>query len=130
MTCDICTIIEKKKKVKKVYEDDTLFAYLAEKPGAEGHTIITTKKHQQILTQTDDDTVKKIFACAQQLSSILFESANAEGSNILIQNGTIAGQVHPHLLTHILPRSGSDGLNCSLTKYKIVPGLLATLTTP
>lgn len=119
MTCDICSIVEKKKKVKKVYEDNDTFAFLAEKPTTLGHTIIATKKHQQIVTQVEDDVIKKMFSLAQQLSSILLEITGAEGSNIILQNGSVAGQVHPHVLTHIFPRTGQDGITFDWAQKKI-----------
>ena len=45
------------------------------------------------------------------VSIALFESVSAQGTNLLIQNGTVAGQEVPHVSVNIIPRKENDGLN-------------------
>ena len=119
MTCNICDIIQKKKKTKKVYEDSIMYAFLAEKPSVVGHTIIASKKHDTIITQVEDEVLKKMFILGQHLSGILFEASKSEGTNILLQNGSVAGQVEPHFMMHIIPRSQGDKINFEWAQKKI-----------
>ncbi|MBD3304382.1 HIT domain-containing protein [Candidatus Woesearchaeota archaeon] len=107
--CEICEIIKSKKG--KVYEDDKVFAFLAQKPASTGHVILTSKEHQPILEQIPDFIVGELFTKANKISMAAFETIGAEGTNILMQNGVAAGQKHNHALLHIIPRRENDGLN-------------------
>jgi len=117
--CLICNIIEGKTKVKKIYEDDDVVCILNPTPATFGHSLVIPKKHLQIITQIEDETIKKMFLVSQQISSLLFESTGAEGTNIIIQNGIVAGQKHPHFLIHILPRSKDDGISFEWPRKQI-----------
>ena len=46
---------------------------------------------------------------ARKLSSVVKEATGAEGINIGINNGSVAGQVIFHLHVHIIPRLPDDG---------------------
>lgn len=107
--CEICEIIKSKKG--KVYEDDKVFAFLAQKPASTGHVIITSKEHHPILEQIPDFVVGELFVKANKISMAAFETIGAEGTNILMQNGVAAGQKHNHAILHIIPRRENDGLN-------------------
>ena len=111
MTCAICEIGEGKGEVKKIFEDDTVIAFLKQKPSTFGHIILTTKKHYTILEQVPDIEVSHIFQIANKLSTAAFESLGGGGTNIIIQNGSGAGQIHPHFTIEIIPRRENDGLD-------------------
>ncbi len=119
MTCTICDIIQKKKKTKKIYEDSVMSAFLAEKPSSLGHTIIASKKHETIITQVSDDVLQKMFVIGQHLSGILFETSGAEGTNLLLQNGSVAGQIVPHFMIHVIPRTQGDKISFEWAQKKI-----------
>ena len=106
MSCPICDI----KKELVVYEDDTIVAYVAPTPAAEGHVIVTTKEHYPIIEMIPDPVLSKLFTVTNHISSTIFEKVNAEGTNILVQNGVAAGQTFPHAVVHIIPRKKNDGL--------------------
>lgn len=107
--CEICEIIKSKKG--KLYEDSKVFAFLALKPAAAGHIIITSKEHHPILEQIPDLTAGELFAKANRISMAAFEAIGAEGTNLMMQNGIAAGQKHNHAILHIIPRRENDSLN-------------------
>lgn len=111
MTCALCEIGEGKGEVRKIFEDDKVIAFLKQKPSAFGHIILTTKKHYTILEQVPDPEISHIFSVANKLSTAAFESLGGGGTNIIIQNGSGAGQMHPHFCIEIIPRRENDGLN-------------------
>jgi histidine triad (HIT) family protein len=117
MTCFICSLIEKKQK--KIYEDDEIIAFLNPTPSVHGHTLVAPKKHLQIITQLDDKTVERMFFVSQQISSLLYDAVGAEGTNIIIQNGVVAGQKHAHFLMNIIPRAKDDGLSFEWAQKQI-----------
>lgn len=107
--CEICEIIKSKKG--KLYEDDKIIAFLAQKPATTGHIIITSKEHYPILEQIPDFVVGDLFTKANKLSTACFETIGAEGTNLLMQNGIAAGQKHNHAVLHIIPRRENDGID-------------------
>ncbi len=117
MTCLICSLIEKKQK--KIYEDDEIIAFLNPTPAVHGHTLVAPKRHLQIITQLEDKTVEKMFFVSQQLSSLLYDAVGAEGTNIIVQNGVVAGQKHAHFLINIIPRSKDDGMSFEWAQKQI-----------
>ena len=94
---------------RKVYEDKDLVAFLKEDPSITGHIVLIPKEHHTILEQVPEEISGQLFLVANQISSILFEVFGAEGTNILIQNGSEAGQKIPHVSLNILPRKQGDG---------------------
>ncbi len=109
--CEMCDIVERKIPSKKIYEDSDMLAVLSNEPACIGHTLLIAKKHIPLITQVEDPVIAKMFGMSQQLAGMLFESFNAEGTNVIIQNGGPAGQMHAHFLINILPRFKNDGLS-------------------
>ncbi len=117
--CLMCNFVEGKSEARKLYEDKDVLCILNPTPATFGHSLVMTKKHLPIITQVEDNVAKKIFFIAQQISTMLFEAINTEGTNILIHNGAVAGQKHAHLLVHIIPRSKDDGLSFEWPKKQL-----------
>ncbi|NTV23783.1 MAG: HIT family protein [Nanoarchaeota archaeon] len=109
--CDICSILENKDSFKFIYEDEDCFAILHESPSVEGHALVIPKKHTTILEELDDRIIEKLFSIANKVSSALFEIAGAHGTNIMVNNGSDAGQELPHVVINVLPRKENDSLN-------------------
>lgn len=63
---------------KIIYEDDEFECFLAGNPRADGHTVISTKKHFKDMMEIDDETCEKIFLLAKKVMKILKEVYNAE----------------------------------------------------
>lgn len=102
-----------------IYEDDVFIAYLSPTPNVVGHTILQPKEKFPIFEAVPNQIVGKMFFLANQLSAILFETLGIEGTNILIQNGTAAGQKDPHVQVHIIPRKQEDGVKLDWEPKKL-----------
>jgi len=111
MTCVICDYVSGKIATKKLYEDENILAVLNPTPTIFGHALVMPKKHYVILDQLPEEIAKKMFYIAQQISGIVFEAVGAEGTNIMLNEGFVAGQKHAHCLIHVIPRKKEDGLN-------------------
>jgi hypothetical protein len=90
--CDICKILENKESFKVIYEDDLVFAILHESPAIDGHTLVIPKKHAPILEELDDKSIERLFVIANKISTSVFDTLGAHGTNILLNNGIDAGQ--------------------------------------
>lgn len=108
--CEYCNAIESP-KTKLVYEDDKVIAFLHPEPACEGHLVIMPKEHFVIIEQVPDYIVAHMFHVANKLSVAAFDALNALGTNILIQNGTAAGQKTNHVSINVLPRTEGDALD-------------------
>lgn len=107
--CEFCTLM--KGKMNKIYEDDQIFVMHAPKPAAFGHVLVLPKKHAMIIEQIPDFEVGEIFEKVNKISTAVFESLGAQGTNIILQNGVAAGQNHSHLMIHVIPRKEGDGID-------------------
>lgn len=110
-SCDYCEIAKKKIKSEIVFEDDKLIAVVKDLAASPGQLSLFPKEHYTILELVPDSVVDHLFKIANKLSIALFESLGIQGTNILVQNGTAAGQKTPHFAVDIIPRKEGDNLN-------------------
>lgn len=108
--CLFCKIIKGEVPSTKVYEDDTVFAFLDIAPVNPGHTLVIPKEHSPNLYEIDDDTLCKITAVTKKLSIAIKKALDADGINLEMNNDSVAGQVIFHAHIHIVPRFEGDGL--------------------
>jgi len=111
MKCEICQIPKNKEVFKVVYEDDLCIAVLHEKPANYGHIMLFPKEHYVILEEVPDKIIEHLFVISNILSTVIFESLNIQGTNIIVNNGHAAKQENPHFIINIIPRNENDDLN-------------------
>ena|SRR3989338_1622486 len=111
MGCVYCELRDGQRGIKKVYKDESTFAVLHPNPAVPGHVVVMPKEHVTILEQLSDFEVEQLFTTTNALSKLLFEALPIQGTNIIIQNGSTAGQEIPHVAVHLIPRFEGDGLS-------------------
>lgn len=103
MDCLFCKIIAGEIPSTKVYEDDTVYAFLDIEPQAPTHIIIIPKAHiasGNDLTDDNAEVVGHIFAVAAKLAK---EQGFAENGWRIVNNcGKDGGQTVGHLHFHLL----------------------------
>ncbi|MFZ2498957.1 HIT family protein [Methanosarcina sp.] len=107
--CLFCKIITGEIPSNKIYEDEAVFAFLDIYPASEGHTLVAPKKHFNTFTEMGTEDVASLFETAKKVTIAVEKAFSAEGSNIGINNGKVAGQEVPHVHVHIIPRKKGDG---------------------
>jgi len=107
--CEFCELIKKKSNL--IYEDDQIFLMHAPKPAGMGHVIALPKEHVMIIEQLQDYDVAEIFQKINKISTAVFESLGAHGTNIIVQNGVAAGQSNSHMMIHVIARREGDGID-------------------
>ena len=110
MKCEYCEIAKGKLQGEKIYEDKKIVAILKETAVTHGHVVVFPKKHYVIMEMVPDSLINYIFNVANKLRVAIFESLGVQGTNIIVQNGTGAGQKTPHFSVEIIPRREEDGL--------------------
>jgi histidine triad (HIT) family protein len=106
--CTFCNIAKGIIKSDKIYDDKDFFAFLDIRPAGEGHTLIIPKKHFETIIDLNENISKKYISAIKKVGKILMERYNADGFNILMNNGKSAGQVVNHVHFHLLPRKEGD----------------------
>ncbi|MFB6101670.1 MAG: HIT family protein [Haloplanus sp.] len=107
--CIFCSIVDGDIPSYTVYEDDTVMAFLDANPLARGHTLVIPKAHHERVNDLPADLASDVFAAVHDLTESVENAVDAEATTIAVNNGTAAGQEVPHVHTHIVPRSESDG---------------------
>jgi len=108
--CIFCKIIKGEIPAFKIYEDESVLAFLDIKPVNPGHVLLLPKKHFATIEDADTATLEKIGAAFKIIGSRLKERLNIAGYNTYQNNGEAAGQEVPHLHWHFIPRQVGDGL--------------------
>lgn len=106
--CVFCKIVNGEIPSHKIYEDENFIAILDISQASKGHTLIIPKKHYENLFSMSDDLITKIGLLIKKISTVLCKTFNAQGLNVLNNNGSIAGQSVFHFHVHLLPRYDND----------------------
>lgn len=102
--CIFCKIASGQIPVEKVYEDDSIFAFLDQRPKAPGHTLVIPKIHSDNLLETSDEILAYMMPKIKMIAQKVLDQNHATGFNLSVNNGASAGQEVMHLHFHIIPR--------------------------
>lgn len=108
--CIFCKIVAGEIPSHKVYEDDSVLAFLDINPVNPGHTMVIPKEHCKDLLSTPPDIAGKLVVAAQHIAPAVMKAAGTNAFHLDINNGEGAGQAVFHAHFHIQPRSKDDGL--------------------
>ncbi len=108
--CIFCKIVAVEIPAAVVYEDESLLAFLDVSPLAAGHVLVVPQAHYSSLVDLPVEIATQIALVLPRLGRALMEVTQAEGFNVLVNDGAAAGQVVPHLHFHLIPRKTGDGL--------------------
>lgn len=106
--CIFCKIAEGEIPSKTVYEDDQFRVILDINPANEGHCLVIPKEHFKDIFEIDFDTLKGAYSLSKKIAEAVKAACNADGINILQNNGTAAGQSVDHFHIHVIPRISGD----------------------
>lgn len=107
--CIFCKIVAGEIPSHKVYEDDTVLAFLDIHPTNPGHTLVIPKAHHNDLLDTPADLLAKLMAVVVKITPAIIKGVGAEAFNLGVNNGAAAGQIIFHTHFHIMPRFTADG---------------------
>ncbi len=107
--CIFCRIVKKDIPSSLVYEDDTFFAFLDTNPINPGHVLVIPKRHYESFLVLPKSVLEKYLGVVQRVAQAVSLALDAEGFNVIQNNGKVAGQSVFHVHFHIVPRFRSDG---------------------
>ena len=97
-------IIDGQLPCHKVYEDDSVFAFLDINPCSIGHTLVVPIEQAVTLDQLSDDSAAAIGKVLPRISRAILEITGAPDFNVLQNNGEAAFQSVFHVHFHIIPK--------------------------
>ncbi len=108
MECIFCNIAERNSEAEIVFENDNIISFLDIQPINYGHTLVIPKRHfDNFLTIPPEELIHLINA-TQYIAGAVKRSVNADGFNVISNNGDSAGQSIYHFHFHIIPRFNED----------------------
>lgn len=109
--CIFCKIIRGELPSMKVYEDDFATAFLnIVGPVNPGHTLIVPNAHHENVSGMSEADAARLFAVVHRVGNAAPGAVGAQGFNIGVNNGPVAGQIVMHAHVHVMPRFENDGL--------------------
>ncbi|MEK6957841.1 MAG: HIT family protein, partial [archaeon] len=108
--CIFCKIVSGQIPSTKIYEDENSLAFLDISPAANGHSLVISKKHYATLLDIPSTELKELILAVQKIGAATMKATNAQGFNVLQNNGAVSGQVIRHLHFHVIPRFENDSI--------------------
>jgi len=114
--CLFCGIVDGRIKSKKIYEDESVIGILDINPANKGHVLVFPKNHYGKLKEFD---ISHLFKVVNVLNGKVKEVVKAEGTNVFVAEGEVAGQRFDHVVVHVIPRFRDDGVVFSWEGRKV-----------
>lgn len=106
--CPFCKIAKGEIPAAIVYDSKDVMAFLDIKPANPGHVLVITKGHYQILPQMPEELNAALLQVVKVIAHAQIEVLGAQGVEVLQRNGSVAGQLVPHVHVHVIPRFKDD----------------------
>ncbi len=106
--CIFCKIVKGEIPIRKVYEDEHNLAFLDINPRNPGHTLVIPKKHIEDIFSASEDDATVLVKAIRRVAIGVRKATGARGISISQSNGQMAGQLVPHILFHIIPRTEAE----------------------
>ena len=106
-------------KDKILYESDLFECFLINSPRAEGHTVISSKKHYKDMMEIPDDLCKEIFVFAKKVMNVIKKVYSAESVYLCTMCDGPMNHFHIQLIPrYSFEKRGSKNFVKERTVYK------------
>ena len=125
--CIFCKIAKGEIPSSKIYEDDSVLAFLDIAPINKGHALVIPKQHYVNILDLPEAEFHKIASAVKKVSAAVKKATNADGINVLQANEKAAGQDVMHFHAHVIPRFENDGSGFRWLKKEYSEGEMQAL---
>lgn len=108
--CVFCKIVAGKLPAERVYEDGRTLAFLDIRPNNKGHVLVVPRAHHTDVHDIPEEDLCAIARTGKRIADALRKAVGAEGVNLIMNNGTVAGQIVFHAHLHVIPRFAGDNV--------------------
>lgn len=105
MPCIFCSIIAGDIPCNKIYENDSVLAFLDIGPVSVGHTLVLPKTHAENLEAGSIADAEHVMSVVYTIAPSILRAVGADGYNLGMNHGECAGQDVMHTHLHIMPRT-------------------------
>lgn len=119
--CIFCKIANGEIPSTTLYEDEDFRVILDLGPATRGHALLLPKEHYQDLFALDDETASKVLVTAKKVAGKIKKAMDADGFNLVQNNGEAAGQTVFHFHMHMIPRYKDDNAGILWTPGETTP---------
>lgn len=116
--CIFCKIISGEIPSVKIYEDELVFAFMDIAPINFGHVLVIPKEHHTSVATIPEEVGGRMFRVGSRIGVAMRRGLAAEGFNLHLSDGTVAGQVVMHAHLHIVPRWVDDSFHWNWRQLK------------
>ncbi len=109
--CVFCKIVQGDIPSARVFETDSVVVFLDINPLNPGHTLLVPRSHHAHLGELPDEIAAHVGSLLPRLCRAVKAATGAEGLNVVINNGSVAGQTIDHCHWHIIPRFAHDSIH-------------------
>lgn len=120
--CIFCKIVVNEIPSQIVFENDALISFMDIGPLAEGHILVIPRDHYEKLSDVPASIASAVAGVLPGLGRALLQVTKADGYNVLLNEGRVAGQAVPHAHFHLIPRKAGDGLGYRWNAGKYAAG--------
>lgn len=106
--CIFCKIVKGKAKSWKVYENESVYAFLDIHPVNEYHTLVIPKNHYESIFDIPENELKEVMAVVKKLVTLFNSKLGIRNVQIINCSGPEAQQDVFHVHFHIVPRKKGD----------------------
>jgi histidine triad (HIT) family protein len=110
-SCIFCKIIRGDIPSATVLETDDVIAFLDIQPVNRGHLLLVPKAHAPTLIDLPDDVAATVGSFLPRLARAVRAATGADGLNLIVNTGRVAGQTVDHCHFHLIPRFADDPVN-------------------
>lgn len=108
--CLFCKIIKGEIPSSKIYEDESVYAFLDISPVNPGHVLVIPKIHSDNFLDMDLVDISDVFIVSKKIAQNMKKNIPCDGVNMKMNIGADAGQIIFHSHLHLVPRYKGDGL--------------------
>jgi len=119
--CLFCKIAAGEIPSTKVFEDQTVLAFMDINPLSQGHLLVIPKEHFPTVYEIEPQALTAVFQTARRLAQALKKALDMPGLNLIQSNGRAASQVIDHFHLHLIPRWPGDALAQAMA-WELKPG--------
>ena len=106
--CLFCKIARGDIPSAMIVETDHAVAFLDINPVNKGHVLLVPRKHHPTVVELPEDLAAETARLLPKLCRAIIEATGADGLNVIINNGAVAGQTIHHGHWHLIPRFVDD----------------------
>ena len=109
--CAFCQIVAGKIPAEKVYEDESVLAFLDIHPVNPGHTLVVPKNHVEEFQDMSEDLYGHVFSVVQKLARDLKQRLQAVRVGLVVEGFDVA-----HVHVHVFPINGLGDITTKRTR--------------